>query len=207
MVHQINAIEQPVMANPNVQNFVDDNQKILMSFAKQQLSHIDPKAIKKNSFQFFLITAFLYGAIHQLGKQSTLPQHMINHYLHKILIDTFALPVHNAEGLVSSINRMMKKYYLLENIYFDGESAAEQWLINEESECTELTTLLERYDNFTMLDMNAAGMKSDVPEFDQHHNETNESQSRQSSGGLLKLTLLVGALGALAAVAYFLTFK
>ncbi|MGD8566593.1 MAG: hypothetical protein PVJ39_00710 [Gammaproteobacteria bacterium] len=201
------AIEQPLMATPTVQKLGDDNQKILMSFARQQLSHIESNSIKKNSFQLFLITAFLYGAIQQLGKQSTLPKHLSNHYLHKILIETFSLPPHNAEGLVSSINRMMKKYYLLENIYFDGESAAEQWLVNDECECTELKTLLDRYENFTMLDMNAAGMKSDVPAFDQPQDRDPTPDTNGSSGGTLKFVVALIALAALAGVAYFFSLK
>lgn len=195
------------MATPKTKNLGDDNQKILMSFARNQLSHIAPNAIKKNSFQLFLITAFLYGAMRQLGKQSTLPQHLITHYLHKILIETFSLPAHNAEGLVSSISRMMQKYYLLENIYFEGESAAEQWLVNDESECAELKILLDRYENFTMLDMNAAGMKSDVPAFDQHREVPTNGQTGGSTGSVLKMTLILFALAVLAAVAYFFSFN
>ena len=59
------------MAIPIVQNRFDDTQKILMSFAKEQLSYIDTSSIKKNSFQFFSITAFLYGAVQQLGVMAT----------------------------------------------------------------------------------------------------------------------------------------
>ena len=151
------------MGIPHIQNNFNDTQKILMSFARAQLSHIDVASIKKNSFQLFSITAFLYGAINQLGKQSTLPSQLIGNYLHNVLCESFALPRHNAEGLVSSINRMMDKYYLLENIYHEGEAAAERWLTNDQADCSELKVLLDNYQEFTMLDMNAAGMKSQNP--------------------------------------------
>ena len=96
------------MAIPKIQNSFDDTQKILTSFARAQLSYIDTGSIKKNSFQFFSITAFLYGAVQQLGKQSTLPVQLVNQYLCNVLCDAFKLPQPNGEGLFSSINRDRK---------------------------------------------------------------------------------------------------
>ena len=148
------------MAIAKIQLPVDNTQKLLTTFAHTQLSPIDPKTIKQNSFQLFAITAFLYGAISQLGKQSTLPEHLIRDYLHNILCDEFGLPRHNIEGLVSSISRMMEEYYLLENIFHEGESAAENWLTNDDADCSELKALLDSYHDFTLMDMKAAGMKS-----------------------------------------------
>lgn len=197
-------IEQHLMTTTNVHNVMDDTQKILMSFARAQLSHIDTKSIKKNSFELFSITAFLYGAIHQLGKQSTLPEQLINHYLHKILIETFLLPAHNAEGLVSSIHRMMQKYYLLENIYFEGESAAEKWLVDENCECTELKRLLESYDDFTLMDMNAAGMKSETPSFDRQPAAT---PAAKNSSSVFKILTTIAVLALLSGAAYFFYFN
>jgi hypothetical protein len=148
------------MAIANAHQPVDNSQKILSSFAHNQLSYIDPKSIKQNSFQLFAIAAFLYGAISQLGKQSTLSDQQIKDYLHAILCEELGLPRHNIEGLVSSINRMMDKYYLLENIYHEGEASAEQWLTNDDADCSELKVLMESYIDFTLMDMKAAGMKS-----------------------------------------------
>ena len=148
------------MAIAKIQVPVDNTQKLLSSFAHAQLSAIDPKSIKQNSFQLFAIAAFLYGAISQLGKQSTLPEHLVHDYLHNILCNEFGLPRHNIEGLVSSISRMMEKYYLLDNIYHEGEAAAELWLTDENADCTELEKLLNSYNDFTLMDMKAAGMKS-----------------------------------------------
>ena len=188
------------MAIPKVQNSFDDTQKILTSFAKAQLSYIDTGSIKKNSFQFFSITAFLYGAVQQLGKQSTLPVQLVNQYLCSVLCDAFKLPQHNGEGLVSSINRMMEKYYLLENIYHDGEAAAESWLTNDEADCMELKALLDNYQEFTMLDMNAAGMKSDTPEFKARY-APEPSSRNSSSGNKMVITILI--VGAMLGAAYF----
>lgn len=198
----MSTIEQHVMASANRHTVMDDTQKILMSFARTQLSHIDPKSIKKNSFELFSITAFLYGAIHQLGKQSTLPEQLINHYLHKVLIETFSLPAHNAEGLVSSIHRMMKKYYLLENIYLEGESAAEQWLVNEHCQCTELKQLLDTYSEFTLMDMNAAGMKSDAPAAERRAQI--KPPVDKPSSAMFKLTVTTVVLGLLLGAGYYL---
>jgi len=188
------------MAIPKVQNSFDDTQKILTSFAKAQLSYIDTGSIKKNSFQFFSITAFLYGAVQQLGKQSTLPVQLVNQYLCSVLCDTFKLPQHNGEGLVSSINRMMEKYYLLENIYHDGEAAAERWLTNDEADCMELKALLDNYQEFTMMDMNAAGMKSDIPEFKGRY-APEPSSGKSSSGNKMVITIII--IGAMLGAAYF----
>lgn len=188
------------MAIPKVKNSFDDTQKILTSFAKAQLSHIDTASIKKNSFQFFAIAAFLYGAVQQLGKQSTLPQQLMNKYLSNVMCDAFALPQHSGEGLVSSTNRMMEKYYLLENIYHDGEAAAERWLTNDDADCSELKSLLENYQEFTMLDMNAAGMKSNSPAFNtQQAADTASGKSSLTS----KLTLILIVTGTLLSAAYF----
>lgn len=148
------------MAIAKIQLPVDNTQKLLTTFAHAQLSPIDPKTIKQNSFQLFAITAFLYGAISQLGKQSTLPENLIREYLHNILCDEFGLPRHNIEGLVSSISRMMEEYYLLENIFHEGEASAEVWLTNDDADCMELKKLLDNYQDFTLMDMKAAGMKS-----------------------------------------------
>jgi hypothetical protein len=186
------------MAIPRVKNNFDETQKILQSFSKIQLSHIDTASIKKNSFQFFSITAFLYGAIQQLGKQSTLPAQLVNKYLCNVLCDAFNLPQYNGEGLVSSINRMMKEYYLLENIYHEGEAAAERWLTNDEADCMELKTLLGNYQEFTMLDMKAAGMKSNTPEF-------KSAYVAETAGSPLAARTLIGivVMAALLGVAYF----
>ena len=148
------------MAIAEIQQPVDSTQKLLTAFARAQLSAIDAKSIKQNSFPLFAIAAFLYGAISQLGKQSTLPEQLIREYLHNILCDEFGLPRHNIEGLVSSINRMMDEYYLLENIYHEGEGAAENWLTNDDADCLELKILLDSYKDFTLMDMKAAGMKT-----------------------------------------------
>ena len=188
------------MAIPKVKNNFDDTQKILTSFAKAQLSYIDTGAIKKNSFQFFSIAAFLYGAVQQLGKQSTLPIQLVNQYLCNVLCDAFKLPQHNGEGLVSSISRMMEKYYLLENIYHDGEAAAERWLTNDEADCMELKALLDNYQEFTMMDMNAAGMKSDTPEF--HTQYVSDSASGKSSSAN-KMVITIIVIGAMLGAAYF----
>ncbi|WP_455208232.1 hypothetical protein [Kaarinaea lacus] len=168
------------MAIPKIKNSFDDTQKILMSFTKAQLSYIDNRSVKKNSFQFFAITAFIYGAVQQLGKQSTLPLQLVNQYLCNVLCDVFSLPQHNGEGLVSSISRMMEKYYLLENIFHEGESAAERWLTHDDADCMDLKTLLDTYQEFTMLDMNAAGMKSNTPEYKAQY-ATASSSGKSSS--------------------------
>ena len=149
------------MAIAKIQSPVDNTQKLLSSFAHAQLAPINPKSIKQNSFQLFAITAFLYGAVSQLGKQSTLSENLVREYLHTILCDEFGLPRHNIEGLVSSIKRMMENYYLLENIYHEGEASAEVWLTNDHADCQELKTLADHYRDFTLMDMKAAGMKSD----------------------------------------------
>ena len=188
------------MGIPHIQNSFDDTQKILMSFARAQLSYIEAKAIKKNSFQLFSITAFLYGAVNQLGKQSTLPDQLIRNYLHNVLCEAFDLPRHNAEGLVSSINRMMDKYYLLENIYHEGEAAAERWLTNDNADCSELKTLLENYQEFTMLDMNAAGMKSNTPSFVPQQDDGHSSAPTTSA---FKIIATVTIMAALSLAAYF----
>lgn len=161
------------MAIAEIKQPVDNTQKLLTSFAHSQLSPIDAKSIKQNSFQLFAIAAFLYGAISQLGKQSTLPDTLIREYLHNILCEEFGLPRHNIEGLVSSINRMMNEYYLLENIFHEGEAAAENWLTNDDADCMELKILLDSYSDFTLMDMKAAGMKSSV--------ETHQTQFQQQT--------------------------
>jgi hypothetical protein len=188
------------MAIPKVKNSFDDTQKILTSFAKAQLSYVDTASIKKNSFQFFAIAAFLYGAVQQLGKQSTVPAQLVNKYLCNVMCDAFKLPQHSGEGLVSSTNRMMEKYYLLENIYHEGEAAAERWLTNDDADCAELKALLDNYQEFTLMDMNAAGMKSNTPELKAQYVATPTS-GKSSIASRMMLTVIV--MGALLGVAYF----
>jgi len=188
------------MAIPKVKNSFDDTQKILTSFAKAQLSYVDTTSIKKNSFQFFAIAAFLYGAVQQLGKQSTVPVQLVNKYLCNVMCDAFKLPQHSGEGLVSSTNRMMEKYYLLENIYHDGEAAAERWLTNDDADCAELKALLDNYQEFTLMDMNAAGMKSNTPELNAQYSAKSTSV-KSSIASRMMLTVIV--MGALLGVAYF----
>lgn len=194
------------MAIAKIQIPVDNTQKLLSSFAHAQLSPIDPKSIKQNSFQLFAIAAFLYGAINQLGKQSTLPEHLIHDYLHNILCNEFGLPRHNVEGLVSSINRMMEKYYLLDNIYHEGESAAEIWLTNDNADCSELSKLLESYNDFTLMDMKAAGMKSNEMSFNNGQSiQKNRSDKKSAWPMLLTGIFTFGAV--LALLYYFLIIK
>lgn len=188
------------MAIPKVKNSFDDTQKILTSFAKSQLSHIDTGLIKKNSFQFFAVAAFLYGAVQQLGKQSTVPVQLVNNYLCNVMCEAFNLPRHSGEGLVSSINRMMEKYYLLENIFHDGEAAAERWLTNDDADCAELKGLLDNYQEFTLMDMNAAGMKSNSPEVKSQY-AAEPVSAKSSSASKVLLTLVV--MGTLLGAAYY----
>lgn len=176
------------VAEPHI---VDNSQKILSSFAHTQLSYIDSKSIKQNSFQLFAIAAFLYGSIRQLGKQSTLSDVQIRDYLHAILCEELGLPKHNIEGLVSSINRMMENYYLLENIFHEGESAAEQWLTNDDADCSELKVLLESYKEFTLMDMKAAGMKSEAASLPTTHPSSKTGAKKKSSGSLVFLGIIV----------------
>jgi len=139
----------------------NNTQAVLTSFATAQLTDINTITLKNNTFNLFVVTAFFNGAMTQLGKQSTLPAQLQNKYLHDIICDNFKLPRHNAEGLVSSIARMMRKYYFLENIYNEGHAAAEKWLNSDTLTCNELATLLHSYQGFTMLDMKSAGLKED----------------------------------------------
>ncbi|NOZ54559.1 MAG: hypothetical protein GXP08_15740 [Gammaproteobacteria bacterium] len=147
------------MITRNFAGNINNTQKILTSFATAQLTNIDTVTVKDNTFNLFVITTFFNGAMTQLGKQSTLPKQLQYKYLHGIICDNFNLPQHNAEGLVSSISRMMNKYYFLENIYNEGYTAAEKWLNSDTIDCTELGNLLHNYKGFTMLDMNSAGLK------------------------------------------------
>lgn len=188
------------MAIAEIQQPVDNTQKLLTSFARAQLSSIDAKTIKQNSFQLFAIAAFLYGAISQLGKQSTLPEQLIREYLHNILCEEFGLPRHNIEGLVSSINRMMEEYYLLENIYHEGESAAENWLTNDDADCLELKRLLDSYSDFTLMDMKAAGMKTSAAI------QTPSATSNTSTKNKSIIPMLVTGAIALGAVITFLYY-
>lgn len=190
------------MAIAKIQVPVDNTQKLLSSFAHAQLSTIDPKSIKQNSFQLFAIAAFLYGAISQLGKQSTLPEHLVHDYLHNILCNEFGLPRHNIEGLVSSINRMKEKYYLLDNIYHDGEAAAERWLTDENADCSELEKLLSSYSDFTLMDMKAAGMKSS--EMSQHINISHNDHPAKKFPWLVVLFGTVAFATVLSLLHYFL---
>jgi len=187
------------MASAQPQHSPDSPQNVLLSFAKAQLRNIDSHGIKKNSFQLFSITAFLFGALNQLGKQSHLNHSGIRESLHTILRDTFNLPAHNAEGLVNSICRMMDKYYLLENIYHDGESAAERWLTSENADCAELTSLLNHYQDFTMLDMSAAGLKSDSAKLPA---STPASQPKNSTLSMILAAITLA--GVAIALIYFL---
>lgn len=151
------------MATANLNNLFVDHQKILGSFANAQLDEFDTQSAKHNQFFLFAITSFLHGATNQLGKQSNLPTPLQQKYLQNLLCEIFSLPRHSAEGLLSSVERMMGNYYLLENIYQEGESAAEKWLNSEVSECHELRELMNHYSDFTLMDMKAAGMKPAIP--------------------------------------------
>jgi len=193
------------MAIAQAHNRLNDTQNLLVSFANSQLSHIDTPSIKKNSFQIFSITAFLYGALNQLGKQSTLSEQIITEIMHNVLCEAFKIPQYNSEGLVNSIHRMMDKYYLLENIYHAGESAAERWLTSDSADCLDLKNLLAQYQDFTLLDMNSAGMKADtiLPSVPEHHTEnTNSTPKSASSSAKLILVALVLAMAGLGVYGY-----
>ena len=181
------------MAIAEIHQPVDNTQKLLTSFAHAQLSPIDTKSIKQNSFQLFAIAAFLYGAISQLGKQSTLADNLIREYLHNILCDEFGLPRHNIEGLVSSISRMMDEYYLLENIFHEGEAAAEHWLTKDDADCMELKILLDSYSDFTLMDMKAAGMKSGITTQQPQYQQNSPANNKSSWPMILSGTVAVAA--------------
>jgi len=189
------------MAVAQAQNSPNETQNLLASFANSQLSNIDATSIKKNSFQLFSITAFLYGALTQLGKQSTLSDQVISNIMHNVLSAAFKIPQHNSEGLVNSIQRMMDKYYLLENIYREGESAAERWLTSDSAECLDLKSLLDQYQEFTLLDMNSAGMKTDsfkpraTDDYEMEETKATFSAAKTIFFGLLLGTLSLGIYG------------
>ena len=66
----------------------------------------------------------------------------------------------------------------------------------------ELKELLENYQEFTMMDMNAAGMKSNTPEFKAQYAPAASSEKSSSGNKLLKTVIIIGAM--LGAAYFFL---
>ena len=111
-----------------------------------------------------------------------------------------------AQALMSTIQRLAQKYFLIENLLEQGKTAADQWLNCTDGDHNILRDLVIKYENVTMFDLGIEGV-----------NEAYDAQQQalysavgQSVGKLrrraLLILLVIGGITAGGAAAYIYLF-
>lgn len=178
---------------------------MIASFARTQLMGVKQYRILESSFLELATSAFLCGAENQFLKQSQIDDRVSHANLVDTICEICRVSEHTAIGLIDVSGRLAKKYYLIENIMQQGETAADNWLSCESDDGSALKNLVEKYENLSMFDLGIEGV-----------NEAQEESQKQfytavdeDVGKLRRRALVVGVLIVLvvsAATAYWLAY-
>lgn len=134
------------------------------TFARSQLRGVNTKLVLESSFLLLATCGFFYGAANQLAKQSELGANQCREELIDLLVDVCELSEHSVLGIVDSLDRLSKKFYLIENIIEQGKEAADQWLCCDDAEAGVLSKLVNKYRNLSMFELGLEGVNQEYDE-------------------------------------------
>lgn len=174
---------------------------MLGAFAQAHIREEIRQRIEESAFLELASCAFFCGAEAQIRKLSQLDQRASLDSLIDVVMDICNVGKSKTIALINAIYRLTGKYYLLENIFEQGKTAADQWLNCQDEEKQPLQELVQKYQNLSMFDLGIEGVN-------QQYNEQQQAlyaSVDQSVGRLRRraLFILLGlASAALASLIY-----
>ena len=174
---------------------------MLRAFAQAHIREEIRQRIEESAFLELASCAFFCGAEAQIRKLSQLDQRASLDSLIDVVMDICNVGKSKTIALINAIYRLTGKYYLLENIFEQGKTAADQWLNCQDEEKQPLQELVQKYQNLSMFDLGIEGVN-------QQYNEQQQAlyaSVDQSVGRLRRraLFILLGlASAALASLIY-----
>ena len=160
---------------------------MLATFAQAQMSANIRQLIEESTFLELATCAFFCGAEAQICRLSALDQRVSLESLIDVVMDICNVSKSKAIALINAIHRLEKKYYLMENLFDQGKTAADQWLNCQQEEKQPLKELVDKYKNLTMFDMGIEGVN-------EQYNEQQQAlyaSVDQSVGKLRRRTLFI----------------
>jgi hypothetical protein len=169
---------------------------LIAAFAQTQLTAVKTQRIRESSLLELAACAFLCGAAEQLKKQSNADAADNHRQLIGLIREVCHVAEGNAEGLVESVNKLSRKYYLLENITDQGRGAADRWLACEDADDKVLQRLMDKYQNLTMFELGIEGINEQWEEQqDKLYTDIDQSvgKLRRRAGLFILITIALAA--------------
>ncbi len=160
---------------------------MITAFAQTQMSDTARQHIEESTFLELAACAFFCGAEAQFRKLSQMDWRKSHSRLVDVVMDIGNVGESKSNALIETIQRLAKKYYLIENIVEQGKTAADQWLNCQDDEEKPLQALLFKYQNLTMFDL---GIEGTNEEYNEQQQELYASVD-QSVGKLRRRTLII----------------
>ena len=140
------------------------NTPLITTFANSQISDFVRQHIEESTFLELAACAFFCGAEAQFRKLSKTNWRDSQASLVDVLMDIGNIGHSKTIALIETIDRLAKKYYLIENIVEQGKTAADQWLNCLDDEEKPLQTLVTKYRNLSMFDLGIDGTNAEYNE-------------------------------------------
>jgi hypothetical protein len=191
-----------IMATP-LATKIEPQVSMLAKFAHTQMSEKIRQSIEDSTFLELASCAFFCGAEAQIRKLSQLDERTSLDSLIDVVMDIGNVGKSKTVALINTIYRLSGKYYLLENIFEQGKTAADQWLNCQDEEKQPLLELVNKYSNLTMFDLGIEGVN-------EQYNEQQQAlyaSVEQSVSKLRRRALFFVLITASAAVAVFIYLR
>ena len=137
---------------------------MLRAFAQAHIRAEIRQCIEESAFLELASCAFFCGAEAQIRKLSQLDQRASLDSLIDVVMDICNVGKSKTIALINAIYRLTGKYYLLENIFEQGKTAADQWLNCQDEEKQPLQELVQKYQNLSMFDLGIEGVNQQYNE-------------------------------------------
>lgn len=137
---------------------------LLQTFAQAQISEEIRQRIEESTFLELATCAFFCGAEAQIRKQSQLDQQVSLDSLIEVVMDICNVGKNKTVALINTIHRLTEKFYLLDNIFDQGKTAADQWLNCQDEEQQPLQELVTKYKDLSMFDLGLEGVNEQYNE-------------------------------------------
>ncbi|MFV2055286.1 MAG: hypothetical protein ACC707_02420 [Thiohalomonadales bacterium] len=136
----------------------DHEQPLLVIFADAQLAAVVDKTPGENLLLEVVVSAFFYGALEMLDKQSTDAIPQTRSFLVEILMSCCKIPKSSALSIVHTIDKLSEKNSLVEHLMQQGSDAVEQWLACDPAADDTLARLVEQYRGRTLREFGIEGI-------------------------------------------------
>jgi hypothetical protein len=160
---------------------------LITAFAHAQMSDFVRQQIEESTFLELAACAFFCGAEGQFRKLSKINWRDSHASLVDVVMDIGNIGHSKTNALIETIDRLAKKYYLIENIVEQGKTAADQWLNCQDDEEPPLQELVKKYQNLTMFDL---GIEGTNEQYNEQQQQLYASVD-QSVGKLRRRTLII----------------